>query len=80
MNSFCVDRYHKSWKPYPVPVRPPGPALRRIMAPTQAGRFTVRGPSSGGPFSVASANGIIWMGNEIWGVTSGGPGQNLGLG
>jgi hypothetical protein len=42
--------------------------------PTQAGRFTVRGPSSTGPYSVATAYGIIWMGDEQWDVTTPRPG------
>jgi hypothetical protein len=78
--NFCVDCYHKTWKAPPVPWRPPAPQPRRIMAATQAGRFTIRGPSSGGPLSVATIYGIIWAGDEDWSISSGGPGQNLGLG
>jgi hypothetical protein len=78
--NFCVDCYHKTWKAPAVPWRPPGPQLRRIMAPTQAGRFTIRGPSATGPFSAATFEGIIWDGDENWSTHSGSPGQNLGLG
>jgi hypothetical protein len=50
------------------------------MTPTQAGRFTVRGPSSTGPFSVATIDGIIWEGNENWTTTGARPGtENHGL-
>jgi hypothetical protein len=77
---LCADRYHKKWKPWGTPVKPPPPQLRRVMAATQAGRFTIRDPSSGGPFSVATIYGITWAGDESWGITPGGPGQNFGLG
>jgi hypothetical protein len=71
----------KSWKPKsPGPLDGPSRATQTVMTPTQAGRFTVQGPSARGPFSVATAYGIIWHGNEEWATTSGGPGQNLGLG
>jgi len=78
--NFCVDQYHKSWKPWPKAAQVA--IVRRTTAygPTQQGRFTIRGPSSGGPFSTATIYGIIWMGDENWIITPGGPGQNLGLG
>jgi hypothetical protein len=74
---LCVDRYHKV--PRVIP-RVPGPkwgpprATRTLMTATQAGRFTVRGPSSAGPFSVATIDGIIWAGAENWTITGARPG------
>jgi hypothetical protein len=78
--NLCADRYHKTWKPYGTPVRPPPPQQLRVMAATQQGRFTVQGPSSTGPFTIGRTRGIVWGGEKHFGITPGGPGQNLGLG
>jgi len=79
---LCVDRYKKTWKGPGSPIRPiqlpPSPIGRG--APTQAGRFTVKGPSSTGPFTYGTQRGIMWGGEApVYSAGSGGPGQNLGL-
>lgn len=81
---LCVDRYTKTWKPYGTPIRPiqlPPRATMTSSVPMQAGRFTVKGPSVTGPFTVVSHRGICWGGSEQWGSTpGGGSGHNMGLG
>jgi hypothetical protein len=79
---LSVDRYQKSWKAHGSPIKPiqlpPSPI--RMGAPTQQ-RFTIAGPSSKGPFTYADVYGICWGGTGPFGrISSGGPGQNLGLG
>jgi hypothetical protein len=41
-------------EPYPYPLPPP--EVRKVYPPTQAGRFTIRGPSATGPFTVRRPN------------------------
>jgi len=81
---LCADRYTKTWKTPASPIRPiqlpPRPI--RMGASTQAGRFTVKGPSSTGPFTYGTQRGFMWGGEApIYSVGSGGAGgHNLGLG
>ena len=80
---LCAERYPKTWKAHGTPIKPiqlpPSPV--RMGAPTQQGRFTIAGPSSKGPFTYADIYGICWGGTGPFGrISSGAPGQNLGLG
>jgi hypothetical protein len=81
---LCVDRYQKSFRPLQRPASPrygPPRATVTLTTPTQQGRFTVAGPSSGGPFTHGTQEGICWGGSApFYSTGSGGPGQNLGLG
>jgi hypothetical protein len=71
---YCVDRYSKTYKAMPRVAQVAIVHRTTAYKPTQAGRFTVKGPSSAGPYSVATAEGIIWMGDEQWDVATPRPG------
>jgi hypothetical protein len=77
---MCVDRYKPARRHDRVPAPKYGPARASVtvMQATQAGRFTIAGPSSNGPFTIET--GADWYGST-WGVTGpGAGGNNLGLG
>jgi hypothetical protein len=46
----------KSQEAYPYPLPPL--EVRKISSPTQAGRFTIRGPSSTGPWTYRDTSGL----------------------
>jgi hypothetical protein len=81
---LCADRYQKRRQVSGTPASPHyGPARATFTSsiPTQAGRFTVVGPSSKGPFTYGQQGGICWGGDTDWPTSSGsGSGHNLGLG
>jgi hypothetical protein len=51
---LCVDRYKKTLRPMQKPLPPkygPPRATVTCATPTQNGRFTIRGPSTAGPWT-----------------------------
>jgi hypothetical protein len=58
-------------EPYPYPLPPP--EVRKVSSPTQAGRFTIRGPSATGPWTYRGpwnfAHGTIGSGGQAAGLT-----------
>jgi hypothetical protein len=58
-----------SQESYPYPLPPL--QVRKVSSPTQAGRFTIQGPSATGPWT--------YRGRWNFGTGAGGRGENLGL-
>jgi hypothetical protein len=76
---ICADHYHKSLRVVP---RVPGPkwgpcrATVTLSTPTQAGRFTIRGPSTTGPWTYGDRTGLYLVFKT---GTGGSGGHNQGL-
>jgi hypothetical protein len=83
---MSVDSYRPGWmsrrvfKTLVVPGQLPPRAICTVLKATQAGRFTVQGPSATGPFTVIDARGEYWGRGPWVGVGSlGASGHNHGV-
>jgi hypothetical protein len=76
-NICCDPRYKVVRTPKTLPSPPSAPprAILTLATPTQAGRFTIKGPSATGPWTYRDASGAAPL------FRSGGigTGQSLGL-